>query len=191
MSDVPPQRSYNMSRIRSRNTTPERVVRQELWHRGYRYRLNDKRLPGKPDLVLPKYRSVIFINGCFWYGHRGCPKYVQPKANAEFWREKIARNIARDEINAQRLDTLSWTVITVWECELTKKNREATIDRIQADLQAAKTKWEGYCARRRESHAFALEQSRRHKELLAQVEAELNLPKSLRRYAKMVEREEV
>ena len=153
-----------MSRIRSRNTTPERVVRQELWHRGYRYRLNDKRLPGKPDLVLPKYRSVIFINGCFWHGHRGCPKYVQPKANAEFWREKIARNIARDEINAQRLDTLSWTVITVWECELTKKNRE--------------------------SHAFALEQSRRHKELLAQVEAELNLPKSLRRYAKMVEREE-
>lgn len=154
-----------MSRIRSRNTTPERVVRQELWHRGYRYRLNDKRLPGKPDLVLPKYRAVIFINGCFWHGHRGCPKYVQPKANAEFWREKIARNIARDELNAQRLDTLSWTVITVWECELTKKNRE--------------------------SHAFALEQSRRHKELLAQVEAELNLPKSLRRYAKMVEREEV
>lgn len=165
MSEVPPQRSYNMSRIRSRNTMPERVVRQELWHRGYRYRLNDKRLPGKPDLVLPKYRSVIFINGCFWHGHRGCPKYVQPKANAEFWREKIARNIARDEINAQRLDTLSWTVITVWKCELTKKNRE--------------------------SHAFALEQSRRHKELLAQVEAELNLPKSLRRYAKMVEREEV
>lgn len=165
MSEVPPQRSYNMSRIRSRNTTPERVVRQELWHRGYRYRLNDKRLPGKPDLVLPKYRAVIFINGCFWHGHRGCPKYVQPKANAEFWREKIARNIARDEINAQRLDTLSWTVITVWECELTKKNRE--------------------------SHAFALEQSRRHKELLAQVEAELNLHKSLRRYAKMVEREEV
>lgn len=180
-----------MSRIRSRNTTPERVVRQELWHRGYRYRLNDKRLPGKPDLVLPKYRAVIFINGCFWHGHRGCPKYVQPKANAEFWREKIARNIARDEINAQRLDTLSWTVITVWKCELTKKSREATIDRIQADLQAAKTKWEGYCARCRESHAFALEQSRRHKELLAQVEAELNLPKSLRRYAKMVEREEV
>lgn len=166
-------------------------VRQELWHQGYRYRLNDKRIPGKPDLVLPKYRSVIFINGCFWHGHRGCPKYVQPKANAESWREKIARNIARDEINTQRLDTLSWTVITVWECELTKKNREATIDRIQADLQAAKTKWEGYCARRRESHAFALEQSRRHKELLAQVEAELNLSRSLRRYAKKVEQEEI
>lgn len=191
MSEVSPQRSYNMSRIRSRNTTPERVVRQELWHRGYRYRLNDKRLPGKPDLVLPKYRAVIFINGCFWHGHRGCPKYVQPKANAEFWREKIARNIARDELNAQRLDTLSWTVITVWECGLTKKSREATIDRIEADLQAAKAKWEGYCTRRRESRAFALEQSRRHKELLAQVEAELNLPKSLRRYAKMVERKEV
>ncbi len=121
----------------------------------------------------------------------GVPSMSNQRRMPEFWREKIARNIARDEINAQRLDTLSWTVITVWECGLTKKNREAAIDRIQADLQAAKTKWEGYCARRRESHAFALEQSRRHKELLAQVEAELNPPKSLRRYAKMVEREEV
>ena len=190
MSEVSPQRSYNMSRIRSRNTTPERVVRQELWQRGYRYRLNDKRLPGKPDLVLPKYRAVIFINGCFWHGHRGCSKYVQPKANAEFWREKIARNIARDELNAQRLDTLAWTVITVWECELTKKNREATIDRIQADLHVAKTHWEDYCTQRRESRAFALQQSRRHHEILAQVEAELNLPKSLRRYAKKAELEE-
>ena len=93
MSEVPSQRSYNMSRIRSKNTTPERIVRNELWHRGYRYRLNDKRLPGKPDLVLPKYRAVIFINGCFWHGHRGCPKYVAPKNNAQFWKEKIARNL--------------------------------------------------------------------------------------------------
>ena len=126
-----------MSRIRSRNTSPERAVRRELWRRGYRYRLNDKRLPGSPDLVLPKYRAVIFINGCFWHGHRGCTKYTVPKTNEQFWREKVARNIARDELTAQRLDTLAWTVITVWECEL-GKNTDATIARIEADLRAAK-----------------------------------------------------
>lgn len=180
-----PQRSYNMSRIRSKNTTQERIVRSELWHRSYRYRLNDKRLPGTPDLVLPKYRAVIFINGCFWHGHRGCPKYVAPKANAEFWKEKISRNIDRDELNSQRLDPLAWTVITVWECELTKKtDREATIARIEADLQAAKTKYEHYLSTRRENREFAREQARKHRDLLAQVEAELGLPKSLRHYAK-------
>lgn len=180
-----PQRSYNMSRIRSKNTTQERIVRSELWHRGYRYRLNDKRLPGTPDLVLPKYRAVIFINGCFWHGHRGCPKYVAPKANAEFWKEKISRNIDRDELNSQRLDPLAWTVITVGECELTKKtDREATIARIEADLQAAKTKYEHYLSTRRENREFAREQARKHRDLLAQVEAELGLPKSLRHYAK-------
>lgn len=184
MGEVSPQRSYNMSRIRSQNTTPEKIVRAELWRRGYRYRLNDKRLPGKPDLVLPKYRAVIFINGCFWHGHRGCHKYVEPKTNAQFWKEKIARNIARDELNAQRLDTLAWTVITVWECELSKKNRDATIARIEADLRAAKDKYDKWTALRRESREYAREQARKHREVLAQVEAELNLPKSLRRYAK-------
>ena len=131
---TPAQRHDCMSRIRSKNTSPERLVRSELWRRGYRYRLNDRRLPGTPDLVLPEYRAVIFINGCFWHGHRGCPKSVVPKSNTEFWQENVARNIARDELNAQRLDTLAWTVITVWECELTKKNLGDTITRIEADL---------------------------------------------------------
>ena len=171
-----------MSRIRSRNTSPERAVRHALWHKGYRYRLNDKRLPGSPDLVLPKYRAVIFINGCFWHGHRGCTKYVVPKTNEAFWREKIAHNIARDELNAQRLDTLAWTVITVWECEL-GKHTDATIERIEAELLAAKEKYDRWCALRRESREFARSQAKKHRELLAQVEAELNLPKSLRRYA--------
>lgn len=191
MSDTltPAQRSYNMSRIRSRNTTPERAVRHALWHNGYRYRLNDKRLPGSPDLVLPKYRAVIFINGCFWHGHRGCTKYVVPKTNEAFWREKIARNIARDELNAQRLDTLAWTVITVWECEL-GKNTDATIARIEADLQAAKDKYDKWTALRRESREYAREQARKHREILALVEAELNLPKSLRRYAMKAKEEE-
>lgn len=184
MSDTmtPAQRSYNMSRIRSRNTSPERAVRHALWNKGYRYRLNDRRLPGSPDLVLPKYRAVIFINGCFWHGHRGCTKYVEPKTNAGFWKEKIARNIARDELNAQRLDTLAWTVITVWECEL-GKNTDATIARIEADLRAAKEKYDKWTALRRESRQYAREQARKHREILALVEAELNLPKSLRRYA--------
>jgi len=191
MSEVSSQRSYNMSRIRSKKTTPERIVRNELWRRGYRYRLNDKRLPGTPDLVLPKYRTVIFINGCFWHGHRGCPKYVAPKTNAQFWKEKIARNIARDELNAQRLDTLAWTVITVWECELSKKDDlSATISRIEADLQAAKTKYEHYLSIRRENREFARLQAKKHRKILAQVEAELNLPKSLRRYAKKAQQEE-
>ena len=192
MSDImtPQQRSYNMSRIRSRNTTPERAVRDALWHKGYRYRLNDRRLPGSPDLVLPKYRAVIFINGCFWHGHRGCTKYTVPKTNEQFWREKVARNIARDELNAQRLDTLAWTVITVWECELSKKNLDATITRLEANLQAAKTKYANYLSIRRENREFARQQAKKHRELLAQVNAELNLPQSLLRYARQVERNE-
>ena len=179
---TPEQRHKIMSQVHSKNTGPERAVRHALWNKGYRYRLNDKRLPGSPDLVLPKYRAVIFINGCFWHGHRGCTKYVEPKTNAGFWKEKIARNIARDELNAQRLDTLAWTVITVWECEL-GKNTDATIARIEADLRAAKEKYDKWTALRRESRQYAREQARKHREILALVEAELNLPKSLRRYA--------
>ena len=192
MSDVltPAQRHECMSHVRSKNTTPEKAVRNELWRRGYRYRLNDRRLPGTPDLVLPKYRAVIFINGCFWHGHKGCSKYVVPKSNVDFWKAKVAKNIERDLLSAQRLDILAWTVITVWECELSKKNLEGTINRIEADLRAAKEKYETYCARRRESREFARLQAKKHREILAQVEAELNLPKSLRRYAKKAMDEE-
>ncbi|MCH5172798.1 MAG: hypothetical protein J1D85_01170 [Bacteroidales bacterium] len=109
----------------------------------------------------------------FWHGHRGCPKYVVPKSNTEFWQEKVARNIARDELNAQRLDTLAWTVITVWECELSKKSLAVTIARIEAELTAAKEKHERYCALRRQNREFAREQAQKHRELLAQVQAEL------------------
>ena len=167
------QRSECMSHIHSKNTTPELVVRKELWRRGYRYRLNDRRLPGTPDLVLPKYRAVIFINGCFWHGHRGCPKYVVPKSNTVFWQEKVSRNIARDEHNAQRLDTLAWTVITVWECELAKKALPTTITRIKSELTAAKDKYERYCSIRRENREFARLQAQKHRDLLALVQAEL------------------
>lgn len=95
MADVhtPEQRSYNMSRIRSKNTKPEELVRKFLFSQGFRYRKNDARLPGKPDIVLPKYKTVIFVNGCFWHGHEGCRYFVRPKNNAEFWEEKITGNI--------------------------------------------------------------------------------------------------
>ena len=122
MTEVSPQRSYNMSRIRSRNTTPERVVRDELWHRGYRYRLNDNRLPGKPDLVLPKYRAVIFINGCFWHGHK-CQKHI-PYDNNAFWSKKIQYNKSHDNIVNKLFQSRGWTVVRIWECELKRKNRQ-------------------------------------------------------------------
>lgn len=187
---TPAQRHDCMSHVRSKNTTTEKAVRNKLWRRGYRYRLNDRRLPGTPDLVLPKYRAVIFINGCFWHGHKGCSKYVVPKSNVDFWKAKVAKNIERDLQNAQRLDILAWSVITVWECELTKKNLEGTINRIEGDLQAAKNKYEHYLSIRRENREFARLQAKKHREILAQVEAELNLPKSIRRYAKMAQQEE-
>ena len=116
------QRSYNMSRIRAANTKPEAVVRKYLFSQGFRYRKNDSRLPGKPDIVLPKYRTVVFVNGCFWH-HHDCRYFAWPKNNAEFWRTKIIRNVARDQANVKQLEEAGWSVIVVWECEL-KKNRE-------------------------------------------------------------------
>lgn len=121
MADVltPEQRRYNMSRIRSQNTKPEELVRKYLFSQGFRYRKNDVRLPGKPDIVLPKYKTVIFVNGCFWHGHNGCRYFVWPKSNEEFWKNKIESNISRDDMNFNLLRQLGWNVIIIWECELT------------------------------------------------------------------------
>ena len=111
-------RSYNMSQIKGKNTKPEELVRKYLFARGFRYRKNDKRLPGTPDIVLPKYRTVIFVNGCFWHGHKGCRYFVWPKNNAEIWKNKIESNISRDRKNAETLKDQGWKVIVVWECDL-------------------------------------------------------------------------
>ena len=129
MADVhtPEQRSYNMSQIRGKNTKPEELVRKYLFSQGFRYRKNDPRLPGKPDVVLPKYKTVIFINGCFWHGHEGCRYFVWPKNNAEFWKAKISGNIQRDAQCVRLLKEQGWNVFVVWECELKKVNREATL----------------------------------------------------------------
>lgn len=129
-------RSYNMSRIRSKNTKPEEMVKKYLFSQGFRYRKNDTRLPGKPDIVLPKYKTVIFVNGCFWHKHENCKYFVWPKTNEDFWRTKINANVSRDHENMKLLSELGWNVIVVWECELKKDNAPSALK----DL--SKTLWE-------------------------------------------------
>ena len=131
---TPLQRHKCMSHIRSKDTKPEQLVRQALWHNGFRYRLHVNGLPGKPDIVLPKYRTVIFINGCFWHGHEGCRYYVIPKTNTSFWLDKITSNKARDTRDESALSKAGWRVVTIWECELKKETREETIEHLLKTL---------------------------------------------------------
>ena len=123
-----------MAAIHSLDTKPEMIVRRGLWKRGFRYRLNHKRLPGHPDLVLRKYKTCIFINGCFWHGHEGCKYYTIPKTNTEFWVKKIARNQDRDLEVKHKLNQMGWNCITVWECELKPAKREATLQSLAFTL---------------------------------------------------------
>ena len=182
------QRHECMSHIRSKDTVPEIVLRRELFRRGFRFRKNVRSLPGTPDIVLPKYRTAIFVNGCFWHGHKGCRYYTVPKTNVDFWKAKVKRNIERDSLNLQNLEVLSWSVITVWECELKPKQFQATMDRVISELSGNQQKWKEYRERRRRDRAFAAEQARRHRELLARLEAELDMqfriPKRIRRMSK-------
>jgi DNA mismatch endonuclease Vsr len=125
MADVhtPEIRSYNMSRIRGKDTKPELIVRKYLFSKGFRYRLHDKSLPGRPDIVLAKYKTVIFIHGCFWHGHEGCKYFVIPKTRTDWWLNKINRSKTNDEKVFSSLEKSGWRIIIVWECELrdTKK----------------------------------------------------------------------
>lgn len=131
---TPEQRHYCMSRIRGKDTKPEMIVRRFLWNNGYRYRLHRKTMPGKPDIVIRRLRVAIFINGCFWHGH-DC-RASQPQTNAEFWRAKIERNRARDLEVGIELRNAGWYVITIWECELKKANRDSTLQKLLATLRA-------------------------------------------------------
>ena len=145
---TPQQRHANMAAIRGKNTKPEMIVRRGLWARGFRYRLNHKRLPGHPDLVLRKYRTCIFVNGCFWHGHNVTMSQIKnlelriessecckiPKTNREFWVAKIRRNKERDREEQKKLAAMGWHCITVWECELTPKKREETLEAIAFTL---------------------------------------------------------
>lgn len=128
------QRSRCMSHIRSKNTKPELIVRKYLFSRGFRYRIHVKSLPGTPDIVLPKYSTCIFINGCFWHGHEGCKYFILPKTRTDWWKTKIERNIKRDKEERIQLRDLGWHVIQVWECQLKPNKKEETLNSIEYTL---------------------------------------------------------
>ncbi|WP_222166436.1 very short patch repair endonuclease [Edaphocola aurantiacus] len=123
-------RSFNMSRIKGKDTKPEMLVRKFLFSKGLRYKLHDKTLPGKPDIVFPKYKTVLFIHGCFWHGHEGCKYYVVPKTKTEWWLTKINGNIRKDADSIARLQQLGWKVIVVWECELKPGKLDDTLQNL-------------------------------------------------------------
>ena len=126
----PERRSEIMSAVKSANTKPELLVRKHLFQNGFRFRINDKSLPGKPDVKLTKYKTVVLVNGCFWHGHEGCRIYVMPKTNPEFWQAKIDRNMERDRKNINLLERAGWRVLIVWECQLKKSRRDETLGKL-------------------------------------------------------------
>ena len=169
------QRHYCMSHIRGKNTKPEILVRKGLHARGFRFRLHNKKLPGSPDIVLPKYGVAIMVNGCFWHGHKGCRYATKPKTNIEFWETKIARNRHRDEVTNAHLEALGWHVITVWECELRGKAEAASkLDALAEEIRearVAKSKLKELYKRNRAESKMAL---REMMERQAQLEKKIN-----------------
>lgn len=133
MTDImtPEQRHRCMAAVKSKDTNPEMIVRKFLFSKGLRYRVNNRKLPGSPDIVFKKYKTAVFIDGCFWHGHEGCRYYKMPKSNIEFWERKISHNRARDISNTAVLEIMGWRVIRVWECEVRDK---AIRDRTLSDL---------------------------------------------------------
>ena len=128
------QRSYNMSRIKGKNTKPEMLVRKFLHFHGFRYKLHDKTLPGKPDIVLPKYRTVIFVHGCFWHGHENCKYYVIPKTRTDWWVNKIDKNILNDLKVEKILKNEGWKIIKIWECSLKSATIKITLKKLLTNL---------------------------------------------------------
>lgn len=136
MADVltPDQRSYNMSCIKNKNTKPEKIVRNFLFSKGLRYRKNDRRYPGHPDVVLPKYKTVVFVHGCFWHLHENCRYARLPKSNIDYWSKKLTKNEERDAREQAELRNMGWKVIVVWECELKKDKRQQTLDNLYKQI---------------------------------------------------------
>lgn len=128
-------RSYNMSRIKGKDTKPEETVRKYVFSKGFRYRKNVSTLPGKPDIVLPKYKTCIFVHGCFWHKHEGCKYFVWPKSNEEFWKDKLEKNVARDKNEQAELEKMGWHILIVWECQLKKKNKEQTLRELEEKIK--------------------------------------------------------
>ena len=131
----PEHRSWNMSRIKGKDTKIEVMVRQYLFHYGFRFRKNDKRYPGKPDVVLPKYKTAIFVHGCFWHRHEGCKLASIPKTRTEFWMEKSAKNVANDKKHYEQLRDMGWNVIVIWECEL-ENDFKTTMEKVVCDIRS-------------------------------------------------------
>lgn len=127
-------RSFNMSRIRGKDTAPEILVRKFLFSKGFRYRLNVNELPGKPDIVLKKYNTIIFVNGCFWHGHEGCKYFVLPKTRTEWWTSKISETQKRDYTNIEQLEKIGWNIIVIWECQL-KTDKENRLQKLVKELK--------------------------------------------------------
>lgn len=140
-------RSWNMSRIKGKNTKPEVLVRSWLFRRGYRFRKNDKRLPGAPDVVLPRYKTVIFVNGCFWHHHKGCKYAYTPKSRIDFWKNKFAQNEVNDKLHRDQLEAMGWKVITIWECEL-KNNMDEVMNNVDVAVKRNLKNFESHCGRR-------------------------------------------
>lgn len=163
----PAQRHVCMSHVRSQNTTPEVKLRKALFKLGYRYRKNKKTLPGSPDIVLAKYHTCIFVNGCFWHGHKGCRYAVIPKTNVEFWSTKIANNRERDLRDYEYLESRGWRVIVVWECELKRGVLEDTVTCVRSQLDANKASWLAEQADRRRRREEWLAEIKRRKERTA------------------------
>lgn len=151
-----------MANIHATNTKPEITLRKALWHLGLRYRANVKKLPGSPDIVLSKYRTAIFVNGCFWHGHKGCKYYTIPKTNTEFWQSKVARNQERDQEVWRQLEAKGWFVIIVWECQLKKAKFQETIESVAAEIrQNGKTLQQERQNRRASREAYRQERKAR------------------------------
>lgn len=127
-------RSYNMSRIKGKNTKPEILVRRFLFSKGFRYRLHDPKLPGKPDITMPKYKTAIFIHGCFWHGHKGCKYFVIPKTRTQWWLDKINGNVANDKRKQKALRKTGWRVINIWECQLRANKVDKVLNKLLQNI---------------------------------------------------------
>ena len=170
---TPDQRHRNMAAVHSASTKPELLLRKSLWRLGFRYRVNDKRLPGKPDIVLPKYRTAIFVHGCFWHGHKDCKNYTVPKTNTGFWTAKIARNQQRDQDTWRQLEAKGWAVLIVWECELKRVVLNETIARVEAEILRNGERLQQIQEDRRKEREIYRVEMRTRKEREAALKAEL------------------
>ena len=172
-NQTPTQRHANMAAIHSASTKPELLLRKSLWRLGFRYRVNDKRLPGKPDIVLPKYRTAIFVHGCFWHGHKDCKNYTVPKTNTDFWTAKITRNQQRDQDTWRQLEAKGWYVIIVWECELKKQRLQETVEATASTIRKNGEILRSAQDDRRKARSLYREEQRQRKEHEASLKAEL------------------